>query len=104
MDPRSAPQLSPTVAYFGVNVSSNGTLATGDSGYAVWRSSQLTSLMDAAHRAGDRVVLTIKAFNDSTIAGSTGSELARQTLVTAVINELHTRRRRCQCGLRGHRV
>ncbi len=83
--------LLTTVAYFAVNVNSNGTLYTGDTGYATWRSSQMTSLINAAHNAGDRVVLTIKAFNDSTIAGATGSPGARQTLINATLNELRTR-------------
>jgi spore germination protein YaaH len=83
-------QLS-TVAYFGVNVNADGTFSTGDSGYAGWRSSQLTSLMNTAHNAGDRVVLTIKAFNDAAIRGATGSEAARQNTIAAVINELRSR-------------
>jgi spore germination protein YaaH len=83
-------QLS-TVAYFGVNVNSDGTFSTGDSGYAGWRSAQLTSLMNTAHNAGDRVVLTIKAFNDAAIRGATGSEATRQNTIAAVINELRSR-------------
>ena len=83
-------QLS-TVAYFGVNVNADGTLNVGDSGYGGWRSAQLTSLMNKAHQAGDRVVLTIKAFNDSDIRGATGSEAARQNTIAAVINELRGR-------------
>ena len=66
--------LLSTVAYFGVNVNSNGTLITGDTGYGTWWSSQETSLINAAHAARDRVVLTVKAFNDSLIAAVTGSE------------------------------
>jgi spore germination protein YaaH len=83
-------QLS-TVAYFGVNVNSDGTLSTGDSGYSGWRSAELTSLMNTAHNAGDRVVLTIKAFNDAAIRGATGSEGARQNTIAAVVNELRSR-------------
>ncbi len=83
--------LLSTVAYFGVNVNSDGTLVTGDSGYSTWWSSQTTNLINAAHNAGDRVVLTVKAFNDSTIAGSTGSEAARQTLINAIINQVVNR-------------
>ncbi|MDQ6847696.1 MAG: glycosyl hydrolase family 18 protein [Candidatus Dormibacteraeota bacterium] len=83
--------LLSTVAYFGVNVNADGTLVTGDSGYSTWWSSQVTNLINAAHSAGDRVVLTIKAFNDSTIAGSTGSEQSRQTLINAIINQVVNR-------------
>jgi spore germination protein YaaH len=83
--------LLSTIAYFAVNVNTNGTLVTSDSGYTTWRSSQETALINAAHNAGDRVVLTVKAFNDSLIASVTGSEQARQTLITGIINEVITR-------------
>jgi spore germination protein YaaH len=83
--------LLSTVAYFGVNVNSDGTLVTSDSGYSTWWSSQVTNLINAAHTAGDRVVLTVKAFNDSTIAGSTGSESARQTLINAILTQVINR-------------
>ena len=43
--------LLSTVAYFGVNVNSNGTLITGDTGYSTWWSSQETNLINAAHAA-----------------------------------------------------
>lgn len=80
--------LLSTVAYFGINVNPDGILVTGDAGYTVWRSSQMTALINQAHSAGDRVALTVKAFNDSTIRSSTGSEPARQTLINGIIGEL----------------
>jgi spore germination protein YaaH len=83
--------LLSTIAYFGVNVNSNGTLVTGDTGYTTWWSGQETTLINAAHTAGDRVVLTVKAFSDSVIAGVTGTELARQTLINGIITEVVTR-------------
>jgi spore germination protein YaaH len=83
--------LLSTVAYFGVNVNPNGTLVTNDAGYSTWWSSQETNLINAAHNAGDRVVLTVKAFNDSTISGATGSEQARQTLISGIVNEVVNR-------------
>ena len=83
--------LLSTIAYFGVNVNSNGTLITNDSGYATWWSSQETNLINAAHAAQDRVVLTVKAFNDSLIASVTGSEQARQTLILSIVNEVLNR-------------
>jgi spore germination protein YaaH len=83
-------QLS-TVAYFAVNINANGTLVTSDSGYTTWASSQVTNLINAAHSAGDRVVLTVKAFNDSLIASVTGTEQARQTLINGVVNAVVNR-------------
>jgi spore germination protein YaaH len=80
-------QLS-TISYFGVNVNPNATLVTSDAGYTTWWSSAETNLINAAHNAGDRVVLTVKAFNDSVIASSTGTETARQMLISGIINEV----------------
>ncbi|MBV8301320.1 MAG: hypothetical protein JOY68_05310, partial [Candidatus Dormibacteraeota bacterium] len=83
--------LLSTIAYFGVNVNSDGSLVTSDSGYAGWWSPQLTQLMSSAHAAGDRVVLTVKSFDNGTIASITGSETTRQQLIANVINQLRTR-------------
>jgi len=83
--------LLSTIAYFAVNLNSNGTLVTGDSGYTTWWSSQETNLINAAHNAGDRVVLTVKAFNDSLIASVTGTESVRQTLISNIINQVVNR-------------
>jgi spore germination protein YaaH len=83
--------LLSTIAYFAVNLNPDGTMVTGDSGYATWWSSQETNLINAAHNAGDRVVLTVKAFNDSLIASVTGSEQARQTAIGNIINQVVNR-------------
>jgi spore germination protein YaaH len=83
--------LLSTIAYFAVNVNTNGTLVTNDAGYTTWWSSQQTSLINAAHNAGDRVVLTVKAFNDTLIAAVTGTEPIRQTLINSIVNEVVTR-------------
>jgi hypothetical protein len=56
-----------TVAYFGLDVNSNGTFATQGGGWDGWNSAYLTALINKAHLAGDRVVLVIKDFNDSSI-------------------------------------
>ena len=50
--------LLTTVAFFGVHITDSGTIAS-DSGDAVWESNQLTGLLNAAHAAGSKVVLTI---------------------------------------------
>jgi len=50
--------LVSTVAFFGLHVQNDGTLA-GDAGSTVWNSSQLTNLVGAAHAHGTKVVLTI---------------------------------------------
>jgi len=50
--------LLSTVAFFGLHVNWDGTLVA-DSGWTVWNSAALTSLVGAAHAAGTKVVLTI---------------------------------------------
>jgi len=50
--------LLSTVAFFGLHVNDDGTLAA-DSGMSVWNSSELTGLLTAAHSSGTKVVLTI---------------------------------------------
>jgi len=50
--------LLTTVAFFGLHVNDDGTLAS-DSGMTVWNSGAMTGLLDAANRAGTKVVVTI---------------------------------------------
>ncbi|HKW59023.1 MAG TPA: glycoside hydrolase family 18 protein, partial [Candidatus Dormibacteraeota bacterium] len=50
--------LLSTVAFFGVHVNDDGSLAN-DSGWTVWNSSQLTNLVTTAHANGTKVVLTV---------------------------------------------
>jgi spore germination protein YaaH len=50
--------LLSTVAFFGLHVQDDGNFA-GDSGAAVWNSSQLSGLLATAHSRGVKVVLTI---------------------------------------------
>jgi len=57
-----------TIAYFGVGAAGNGDLqrrnADGSTtvGWSGWTSSKLTSVIDAAHANGTRVVLTVQSF------------------------------------------
>ena len=57
-----------TVAYFGVGAAANGDLQKTNTdgsttvGWSGWTSSKLTSVIDAAHASGARVVLTIQSF------------------------------------------
>jgi len=75
--------LVSTVAYFGLDVNPNGTFATQGGGWDGWNSSYLTALINKAHLAGDRVVLVIKDFNDSSI--NTVVTTARQSLIDQTI-------------------
>jgi spore germination protein YaaH/flagellar hook assembly protein FlgD len=57
-----------TIAYFGVGAAANGDLQkrTSDGstsvGWSGWTSSKMTSVMNAAHASGARVVLTVQSF------------------------------------------
>lgn len=60
--------LLSTIAYFSVGVTREGDLlkrnpdGTVSTGWSGWTSSQLTKVIDAAHRRGTRVVLTLSMF------------------------------------------
>ena len=57
-----------TIAYFGVGAAGNGDLQRKNSdgsttvGWGGWTSSKMTSVMNAAHASGARVVLTVQSF------------------------------------------
>ncbi len=52
-----------TIAYFSVGATRAGDLIKGTStGWTGWTSSKMTSIINAAHRAGSRVVLTVSVF------------------------------------------
>ena len=60
--------LLSTIAYFGVGVDAAGNLGKRDRdgsksvGWAGWTSSRMTSIIQAGHRHGTRIVLTVQAF------------------------------------------
>ena len=83
--------LLTTVAYFGLNFNTDGTFVTSDAGYQGYWSQQEAAMTSGAHNAGDRVVVTVKAFNNTTISGVTGSETARQTAIANVISQIRSR-------------
>ena len=78
-----------TIAYDSLNLNTNGTVIQ-DSGYQGWWSAQMSSLINAAHAAGDRVVLTI-TMNNSSIETLVGSESNRQTAITNIVEQLQSR-------------
>ncbi|HSG86164.1 MAG TPA: glycosyl hydrolase family 18 protein, partial [Candidatus Limnocylindrales bacterium] len=55
--------LLSTIAYFSVGATSSGDLIKGTStGWSGWTSAKMTSVINAAHQAGTRVVLTVSVF------------------------------------------
>lgn len=83
--------LISTIAYFGINTYGSGALVTNDYGYQTYWSNAATNLINTAHSNGDRVVLTVKAMDDTTIATVTGNETNRQTFIANVIQQVSSR-------------
>jgi spore germination protein YaaH len=84
-----------TVAYFSVGCRGNGDLHKRNSdgslttGWAGWTSSKMTSVINAAHQSGSRVVLTVTCFAWSSSTAQTqaallGSSTARANLAKQI--------------------
>ncbi|MDP2692511.1 MAG: glycoside hydrolase family 18 protein [bacterium] len=56
-----------TLAYFGIEVDSNGELDTEGRGYEVFKSDKATEIFKKAHSHGSRVVLTLTQMNNDNI-------------------------------------
>jgi Glycosyl hydrolases family 18 len=69
-----------TIAYFSVDVNPDGTVDTSGPGWAGYESQDLTNLVNAAHQAGDRVVLTATDFSNSSLNTLTHDPTAGETL------------------------
>jgi len=79
-------KLLSTVAYFGVSIDGSGNpVEGGDSGWSGWNSSNLTSLINAAHQFGTRVVLVIKCMDNGTIDSITGNPTNTQNAISKTI-------------------
>lgn len=85
--------LLSTIAYFGVGADAKGNLrkrnADGSTsvGWSGWTSSTLTSIIEAAHRNGTRVVLTVQAF-----AWTSGQATAQAALLDSSTARLNLAR------------
>ncbi|MBO0894577.1 MAG: hypothetical protein J2O39_09375, partial [Acidimicrobiales bacterium] len=77
-----------TVAYFAVSVNGNGTFHQRGGGWADYQSSRLTALVKQSHAAGDRVVLTVNAFDQPTLDQLTQSPEAPYRLARAIAGAL----------------
>ena len=79
--------LLSTVAYFGLNVNGDGSF-NNDAAMTGWNSQELVDVINGAHLAGDRVVLTIKQFNQDTICQIITSDTATQNAVSNTITQI----------------
>ena len=74
-----------TIDYFSIGVNSDGSLDESGPGWTGYQSQDLASLITRAHAAGDRVVLTVSDFDQSSLDTLTSSATAPATLAQALI-------------------
>ena len=75
--------LISTIAYFGVAARSDGSLATSGSTWSGWNSAAMTGVINAAHRKGDRVVLTVTMMAWDSASASAQATLLKKHLMEA---------------------
>ncbi len=74
-----------TIAYFSIGVNGDGTLDESGPGWEGFQSQDLADLITRAHAAGERVVLTVNDFGQSSLDSLTSSPTAAATLSGALI-------------------
>src|SRR5665213_2044333 len=74
-----------TLAYFSVDANGDGTLDQGGSGWNGYESQDLVNLVNRAHAAGDRVVLTITCFSQRSLDQITSDPNAPARLSAALV-------------------
>jgi spore germination protein YaaH len=74
-----------TVAYFGVTLDANGN-PVADAGWTTWQGQQLTDLVNAAHAAGTRVLVTVKCFDTPTISSIVSVPAHAQAAISTAIS------------------
>jgi len=80
--------LLTTVAYFGLDINADGSINQSTNGWAGWNSQNLVNTINAAHAAGDRAVVVIKAFDDATINQIVNTPSGTQAAITNTINAI----------------
>jgi hypothetical protein len=75
-----------TLAYFSVDVNSDGTVSTSGSGWKGYQSQALADLVTRAHGAGAKVVLTATCFDQSQIDQLTNDPAAANRLATTLVS------------------
>ncbi len=80
-----------TIDYFSVGVNANGTLDESGPGWNGYLSQDFASLITRAHAAGDRVVLTVNDFDQSSLDQLTSSATAPTTLATALLGAMQAK-------------
>ena len=80
-----------TIAYFSIDVNGDGTLQQSGPGWNGYQSQDLVDLVDRAHAAGDRVVLTVTCFSQSTLDQLTHDPAAPATLAHALVGAVEAK-------------
>ena len=75
-----------TLAYFSVDANADGTLDESGSGWNGYESQDLVNLVNRSHAAGDRVVLTVTGFSQSSLDAITSDPNAGARLSAALIS------------------
>ncbi len=74
-----------TLAYFSVDANADGTLDKSGAGWNGYQSQDLVNLVTRSHAAGDRVVLTLTCFSQSSLDAITSDPNAPARLSAALI-------------------
>jgi len=74
-----------TLAYFSVDANADGTLDESGAGWNGYESQDLANLVTRSHAAGDRVVLTVTCFSQSSLNAITSDPNAGARLSSALI-------------------
>ena len=77
-----------TLAYFSVDVNSDGSLDESGSGWNGYESQDLVNLVNRSHAAGDRVVLTVTDFSQGSLNAITSDPTAPARLSSALISAI----------------
>ncbi|HET6809390.1 MAG TPA: glycosyl hydrolase family 18 protein [Acidimicrobiales bacterium] len=56
-----------TLAYFGLDVNGDGSVSHSGAGWQGYQSAELVNLINGAHAAGDRVVLSVECFSQASL-------------------------------------
>ncbi len=74
-----------TLAYFSLDVNADGSINESGAGWVGYQSQDLATLVTRAHAAGDRVVLTVTCFDQTTLNELTSDPSAPTTLSASLI-------------------
>lgn len=80
-----------TIAYFSIGINANGTIDQSDNGWRGFESQQFVDLVNRAHRAGDRVVLAVSCFTQSSLDSLTSTSSAQQRLANEIVTLIRSK-------------